>query len=53
VTAADALLGLAFNQTVNSFKLLANTVFLAKRTFENVTTGEIGPKSFNTSYGSE
>src|SRR5438132_6192711 len=51
--AAEALLGLAFNQVINSFRSLAGIVFLATRTYGVVAKGEIGAKSFSTSYGSE
>jgi hypothetical protein len=50
---AEAVLGLAFNQAIKSGKSLAGIVFLAKRTYEPVTNGENGAKSFKTSYGSE
>jgi hypothetical protein len=46
---ADALLGLAFNQTINSLRSFAGIVFLAKRTHEYPVTGEIDAKSFKTS----
>jgi hypothetical protein len=47
---AVALSGLALSQAINSLRSLAGTVFLAKRRYEVVATGEIGAKSFNTSY---
>jgi hypothetical protein len=46
---ADAWLGWAFNQAINSLKSSAGIVFLAARTIEPVASGEIGTKSFNTS----
>jgi hypothetical protein len=50
---ADALLGLAFSQAMSSFGSFPGIDVLAKRTNGNVTAGEIGTKSFTTSYGSE
>jgi hypothetical protein len=47
------LLGLAFSQAMSSFRSFAGIVFLPKRTYGNVANGEIGAKSFTTSYGSE
>jgi len=49
---ADALSGLAFSQAINPFRSFAGMVFLANKTPGVVTSGEIGSKSFNTSYGS-
>jgi hypothetical protein len=49
VKAAEALLGLTFNQLIRSFRSFAGTVFLAKRMFGVVTTGETGSKSFSKS----
>ena len=50
---ADAMLELAFNQAINSLRSFAGMVFLVKRTSDTMTSGEIGAKSFNKSYGSE
>ena len=50
---ADALLGLAFSQAINSFRSFAGYGFPCKKNNGLVTSGEIGSKSFNTSYGSE
>ena len=50
---ADAFPGLAFNQVINSLRSRAGTSLLAKSTSGVLASGEIGIKSFNTSYGSE
>jgi hypothetical protein len=47
---AEALLGFAFSQVINSLKSFAGIVFIAKRTNGLVANGEIGAKSFNGSY---
>ena len=50
---ADALLGLAFSQAMSSFRSFAGVTFFANRIYGSEASGDIGAKSFNTSYGSE
>jgi hypothetical protein len=52
-TAREALLGLAFDQAINSRKSFAGNVFLASRMSAVPDNGAIGVKSFITSQGSE
>ena len=47
---AKALLELAFNQAINSFRSFAGRVILTKRMDGGVTNGATGAKSFMTSY---
>src|SRR5260370_10787824 len=51
--AAEAISGWALSQSINPGRSFAGKPFLEKRTHGLSASGEIGVKSFTTSYGSE